>query len=100
MSARIRRVTAAIERVGGPYTIGVSEGIGVFSVLKSEVARAYLTEAEWEAAARPVWLVHLAAGAAVAEEDEMEWNGLTLAVLRTVDVSLGGETVARMAVVA
>jgi len=100
VSARPERVRAAIRRLGDPYSIEASEGVGVFKPLEAAEAGAFLSDAEWAAAGRPVYLVYLEAEADVAPTGEIEWNGQTLTVLRVADQLLAGEVVTRLAVAA
>lgn len=100
MSARPDRIAAALVRLGDGFEVSLEERTGVFQLAAPERALTFLSSAEFEAANRPVWEITVPFDDETAESDEIDWNGMTLTVLRAVDVRIGGETVVRTLIAA
>lgn len=100
MTALQRRFKSVLERIGDDFVSDSGAGKGVFAVLPVERAGDFLTSAELEAAGRPIRFAYVPFDDGTEKEDEVSWNGLTLEVVKAVDLTAMGETVARMVVLA
>lgn len=91
LQARFRGVVARFgETVGG--------GAAVVAPLSPSQARTYASDAEIEAAGRPLWLAYAAHDHPATEGSTVTWGARTLTVKRALDVRFAGTTVARQLV--
>ncbi len=91
LQARSRTVVARLgEDVGGFPA--------VVAPLTPFRARSYVSDAEIDAAGRPLWLAYAAHDHPAVEGATVAWAGRSLMVKRAVDVRFAGKTVARLLV--
>jgi hypothetical protein len=94
-----RRFKAVIERLGDTFTVGGTPGKALVAVLPFADAQTYLTSAEITAAAKPIHAMYVPFDDATATAAAVDWNSLTLTVLRAVELRLQDESVLRMLIV-
>lgn len=100
MSVVQDRVTGLVARYGEDFTVGGAAHRGVFSNMTPGTARAYLTQAEIDAAALPLWACLVAHDDTTAVGNTVTWNSLTLTVKKIAQARLAGGLVAKMLVLA
>ncbi len=98
MSAVPRRFKDVIARFGDDYTVGAASRKGIFVPVSPGRALVYLTQAEVDAAGRPIRFAYVAHDDGTALNDSVSWDGLTLAVKKVVRARYRSETVAKVLV--
>ncbi|MBS1721795.1 MAG: hypothetical protein JSS66_02180 [Armatimonadetes bacterium] len=98
MTAASRRVSSLIDRYGEDFTVGGNPHRGVFSNIAPGQARAYLTQAEVDASALPLWTCLVADDDTTAVGNTVVWNSLSLTVKKIAQAQFQGALVAKMLV--
>ena len=98
MTAIQRRFKNVLERIGDTFTVSGNSRKGVFAVLPVEKAKGFLTQAEVDAAGRPLRIAYVPFDDTTAATNSVSWDGLTLTVKKALNVRAKGETVARLLV--
>lgn len=96
MSPLARRLKAAIGRLGDEFTIGGAAHRGVIGVLSHEQALAYLTQAEIDAAPRPLRLAVAPFDDTASAGNVVSWDGQSLVIKRAFSLRYRGTAVARI----
>jgi len=100
VSALASRVTLAIGRVGDPFTVGGQARMGWFRIASYSRALLYATPAEHSTYPLPVRTMTVPATDPTGVGDIVVWDSQSLTVRKAVNVRLGGQTVARLLLVA
>lgn len=98
MSALQRRFKNVLERIGDTFTVSGNNRKGIFAILPLERAKGFLTQAELDAAGRPLRMAYVPYDDTTAVTNTVSWDGLTLTVRKALSVRAKGETVARLLV--
>lgn len=98
MTAIQRRFKNVLERIGDTFTVSGNNRKGIFAVLPLEKAKGFMTQAELDAAGRPLRMAYVPYDDATAVTNSVSWDGLTLTVKKAISVRAKGETVARLLV--
>ena len=89
------KLDAILARLGDSFTVGATPGAGVFRILSPGEALSYLTQAEVDAASRPMLLATVPPDDATAEGDTLTFHGVDYTVGKVVERRLGSTLVAR-----
>jgi hypothetical protein len=93
------RLSRVIVRCGEDIAVGEGSTRGIVTLLHPEAARKYLTDAEIDAAARPLYAIVLKHDDASAET-ELEVNGSPVTVLKVIERTLRGVVICKLAIAA
>jgi hypothetical protein len=91
------RMSRVIERCGEEITAGEGSTVGIVTLLHPEAARKHLTDAEIDAAARPIYTIVLKHDNASVEA-ELEVNGSPVTVLKVIERTLRGVVICKLAI--
>lgn len=95
-----RRMKKVIERHGDSFTVGGSGRKGIFSVLDSDRASAYLTATQLSTLGRPIWQAFVVHDDPTVAANVVTWDGSTLTVQKVVKARLQDATIAKIIVLA
>lgn len=100
MTGAQNRISRVIERCGEQIGVGEGSTVGIVTLLHPEAARRYLTNAEVDAAARPLYAIVLNHDDGTVDETAIEVNGVAATVLKVIERALRGSTVYKLAIAA
>ena len=96
MTAAQRRVQSLVQRLGEDFTVGGAAHRGVFSNTTSGADRAFLTQAEVDAAGLPLWICVVTYDDTCAVSNTVSWNGLTFTVKKIAEARAFGALAGKM----
>ena len=94
------RLNRVIERCGEQIGVGEGATVGIVTLLHPEAARRYLTDAEIDAAARPLYAIVLKHDDGTFDDTAIEINGIAATVLKVIERRLRGVVICKLAVAA
>ena len=100
MTGSQHRLNRIIERCGEQIGVGEGATVGIVTLLHPEAARRYLTDAEIDAAARPLYAIVLKHDDGTVDDTAIEINGVAATVVKVVERLLRGEVVFKIAIAA
>lgn len=78
--------------------MGEGATVGIVTLLHPEAARRYLTDAEIDAAARPLYAIVLKHDDGTVDDTAIEVNGVAATVLKVIERRLRGWTICKIAI--
>lgn len=100
MTALQLRVRNAIRNAGETFEVGMTTGVGVFSLVSPGYASRFLTELELDSLARPLRVAAVPFDDGTTVGSTVEWNGLDFSVEKVVEIRHRGQTIAKTLVLA
>ena len=85
------RARRAILRNAEEFTVAGTPHQGIFTIISPGSARRFLDDAAIEAAGRPLWLIVVPDTDTTEEADDIDWDSMTLTVLKVVRRLLRGD---------
>ncbi|MDQ2985707.1 MAG: hypothetical protein M3R13_03160 [Armatimonadota bacterium] len=98
MSGAQYRLLRFIERCGEAITVGAGSTKGIVTLMHPDAARKYLTDAEVEAANRPIRAIVLLHDDSIIATTAITVNGENLTVVKVVDRRVRGVTLYKLAI--
>ena len=91
------RMSRIIERTGEEITVGEGATVGIVTLIHPEAARKYLTDAEIDAASRPIYAIVLKHDEGTVDDTAIEVNGVPLTVSKVIERTVRGEVIYKLA---
>ena len=98
MTGPQHRLNRVIECCGEQIGVGAGSTVGIVTLLHPEAARKYLTEAEIDAAARPLYAIVLKHDDGTVDNTAIEVNGVAATIVTVIERTLRGTTVYKLAI--
>ena len=98
MSGAQYRMSRIIERIGEEIAVGEGTTVGIVTLIHPEAARKYLTNAEIDAAPRPIYAIVLKHDDGTVDDTAIEVNGVPLTVSKLIERTLRGTTIYKLAI--